>query len=364
MQLHCMSSCTSSHIWCYVIVRRLALPHIHDATLVYVVLHFLTYMMQLHCMSSCTSSHIWCYVIVRRLALPHKYDATLLYIVLHFLTYMMQLHCMSSCTSSHTWCYAAVRLDCTSSHIWCNAAVRLFALPHMHDATRRYCMSSCTSSHIWCYASVRRLALPHIHDATPLYVVLHFLTYMMQCCCTAFCTSSHAWCYASVRRLALPHILDATLVYVVLHFLTYMMQLQCMSSCTSSHIWCYTAVRLFALPHIYGKTVPTKTSPSSLQKMWRTLGAEKKIVPLRCFTYPVKSTRVLFKEIELWERCKTTVICGMKLMTNTANVENAGSINNPPGCLTFTHMINTMISRTETWWFSFSLRSITRRYMR
>jgi hypothetical protein len=27
------------------------------------------------------------------------------------------------------------------------------------------------------------------------------------------------------------------------------------------------------------------------------------------------------------------VICGIKSMSNTANVENAGSINNPPGCL-------------------------------
>ena len=114
----CTSSCTSSHTWCYAALRRLALPHIYDATLVYVhlalphniwcyascyvVLHFLTYMMLRSCMSSCTSSHIWCY-------------AT----------------CMSSCTSSHIWCYAAVRPFCTSSHIWCNAAVRLFARGRM-----------------------------------------------------------------------------------------------------------------------------------------------------------------------------------------------------------------------------------------
>ena len=225
----------------------------------------------------------------------------------------MQLHCMSSCTSSHMML--------------------------------RYCTSSCTSSHIWCNAAVRRLALPHMHDATLLHVFLHVLTYMMLCCCTSSCTSSHIWCYASVRRLALPHIHDATLLYVVLHFLTSMMLRYCTSSCTSSHI-CYASLRRLALPHIYdatlvyvlgsgdGKTVPTKTSPSSLQKLWRTLGAEKKRVPLRRFTYPVKSTRVLFKEIELWERCKTTVICGMKSMTNTASVENTGSINNPPGCLT------------------------------
>ena len=154
----------------------------------------------------------------------------------------------------------------------------------------------CTSSHIWCNAAVRLFALPHIHDATPLYVVLHFLTYMMLRYCTSSCASSHiwcnaavshAWCYATVRRLALPHIHDATLLYVVLHFLTSMMLRYCTSSCTSSHV-CYASVRLLALPHIYdatlvyvlgsgdGKTVPTKTSPSSLQKLWRTLSAEKR----------------------------------------------------------------------------------------
>ena len=97
--------------------------------------------------------------------------------------------------------------------------------------------------------------------------------------------------------------------------------------------------RMFALGSGDGRTVPTKTSSSSLQKLWRTLSAEKKRVPLRFFTYPVKSTRVLFKEIELWERCKTTVIYGIKSMTNTANVENAGSINNPPGWMWIEHVI-------------------------
>ena len=406
---------TSSHIWCYATVCRLALPHIYDATLLYVVLHFLTYMMLRYCMSSCTSSHIWCYAAACRLALPHIYDATLVYVVLHFLTYMMLRYCMSSCTSSHTWCYATVcRLalphiydatllyvvlhfltymmlrycmsSCTSSHIWCYATVCRLALPHINDATLldvvlhfltymmlRYWMSSCTSSQIWCYATVCRLALPHIHDATLLYVVLHFLTYMMLRYCMSSCTSSHIWCYATVCRLALPHIYDATLLYVVLHFLTYMMLRCCMSSCTSSHIWCYASVCRLALPHERfvsepwdefwtqctpgilrdahgdkksawnafapalgsedGKTVPTKTCPSSLQTLSRTLSAEKKRLPLRFFTFPVKSTRVLFKEIELSGRCKTTVICGIKPMTNTANVENAGSINNPPGCL-------------------------------
>ena len=60
--------------------------------------------------------------------------------------------------------------------------------------------------------------------------------------------------------------------------------------------------------------------------------AQKKRVPLRFFTFPLKSTRVLFKEIALWGKCKNTVICGIKSMSNNANVENVGSINNPPGC--------------------------------
>ena len=90
---------------------------------------------------------------------------------------------------------------------------------------------------------------------------------------------------------------------------------------------------MFALGTGDGKTVPTKTSPSSLQRLWRTLSAEKKRRPLRFLTCPVKSTRAHFKEIQLWERCKTTVIYGMKWMMNSANVGNAGSINHPPGCL-------------------------------
>ena len=100
--------CTTSHTWWYATVSLLALPHIHDATLLYVFLHFLTYMMLRYCNFSCTSAHIYIY------------DATLPYVFLHFRTYMMLRYCKSSCTSSHTWCYAT---PC------------LLALPHIHDAT-------------------------------------------------------------------------------------------------------------------------------------------------------------------------------------------------------------------------------------
>ena len=132
----------------------------------------------------------------------------------------------------------------------------------------------------------------------------------MLCCCTSSCTSSHTWCYAAVRRLALPHIYDATLVYVVLHFLTYMMQLHCMSSCTSSHIigiQPYSMARfgrMFALGSGDGKTVPTKTSASSLQKLWRTLSAEKKRVPLSFFTYPVKVRAYFLRKLNFERHAK------------------------------------------------------------
>ena len=103
--------CTSSHIWCYVIVWGGVGwgNNVH--------LHFLTYMMLRYCMLSCTSSHIWCYASSCRLALPHIHDATLLYVILHFLTYMMLRYFMSSCTSSHTWCQT------TSKRWWTNGSL-------------------------------------------------------------------------------------------------------------------------------------------------------------------------------------------------------------------------------------------------
>ena len=213
--------CTSSHIWCYVIVWGGVITFICTSSHIwcYVIVWgrvgwggVITFI--------CTSSHTWCYATVCRLALPHIHDATLLYVVLHFLTCMMLRYFMSSCTSSHTWCYA------TSCRL---------ALPHIYDATLLCGVGwggvitfICTSSHIWCYVIVWGGVGwgNNVH--------LHFLTYMMLRYCvgwggviTFICTSSHTWCYATVCRLALPHIHDATLLYVVLHFLTYMMLRYC-----------------------------------------------------------------------------------------------------------------------------------------
>ena len=61
--------------------------------------------------------------------------------------------------------------------------------------------------------------------------------------------------------------------------------------------------------------------------------AQKKESAAEVFYISSEKYARTFKEIELSGRCKTTVICGIKSMTNTANVENAGSINNPPGSL-------------------------------
>ena len=170
--------------------------------------------------------------------------------------------------------------------------------------------------------------------------------------CTSSCPASHTWCYATPCLLALPHIHDATLLYVFLHFLTYMMLRRCKSSCTSAHTWCYATVRFLALPHIHallnGKIWTHARAwqwrwENSSHKNLSKLTAEvvkntlrrKKRKPLRFLTCPVKITRALFKEIQLWERCKTTVIYGMKWMMNSANVGNAGSINHPPGCFSW-----------------------------
>jgi hypothetical protein len=43
----------------------------------------------------------------------------------------------------------------------------------------------------------------------------------------------------------------------------------------------------------------------------------------------------------------------MKSMTNTANVENADSINNPPGCLWCIYsdfMVVELVKHHENWW--------------
>ena len=53
------SSCTCSHLWCYVVKRLHALVNIFDVTLYNVFLHLLTCFMLRSITSSCTTSFIW-----------------------------------------------------------------------------------------------------------------------------------------------------------------------------------------------------------------------------------------------------------------------------------------------------------------
>ena len=124
MLRYCNSSCTSAHI----MMLRYCNSSCTSAHI----------MMLRYCTSSCTSSHAWCYATLRLLALPHIHDATLLYVFLHFLTYMMLRYCNSSCTSAHIMMLRYCNSSCTSSHTWCYATLRLLALPHIHDATLLY----------------------------------------------------------------------------------------------------------------------------------------------------------------------------------------------------------------------------------
>ena len=147
-------------------------------------------------------------------------------------------------------------------------------------------------------------------------IVLHFLTDMMLRCC----------------NIVLQCLTDMMLrcCNLVLHFRTYMMLRRVLriQPCSMARFG-----RTFGRGSGGGRTVPTKTCLSSLHKLWRPLREEKTSAPLGFLTFPLKSTRVLFKEIALSGKCKNTVICGKKSMTKNANVENVGSINNPPGCL-------------------------------
>ena len=144
------------HCDCNDIVRSLALPHIHHATLLHVLLHFHTYIMLRCCTFSCTFTHTSCYAAARSLALPHIRHATLLHILLHFHTYVMLRCCTFSCASTHTSCYAAAR----------------------------------------------SFALPHICHAMLLHGLLHFHTYVMLWARTACCADCcKAWKGASKQQV-------------------------------------------------------------------------------------------------------------------------------------------------------------------
>ena len=72
-----------------------------------------------------------------------------------------------------------------------------------------------------CFQGLRFLQKFFFFQYHPL---LHFQCYgMLLHCCTFSCVSTHSSCYATVRSYELPRIRDATPLYVLLHFHTYVM---------------------------------------------------------------------------------------------------------------------------------------------
>ena len=113
---------------CYATVRSLALPHIHYATLLCVLLRF----------------HMSCYATVRFVALPH----------------IMLGYCAFCCASSHacafsctSTCHATLLCVLLRLHMSCYATVRSPALPHV---MLRYGAVSCTSTY---HATLLRVLL-------------------------------------------------------------------------------------------------------------------------------------------------------------------------------------------------------------
>ena len=75
--------------------------------LLYVLLHFHTYVMLLYVLWRFT--HVWCYATVPSLAPPHIRHATLLRVLLRFHTYVMLRYCTIAFTCTHASCYPTVR---------------------------------------------------------------------------------------------------------------------------------------------------------------------------------------------------------------------------------------------------------------
>ena len=135
------------------------------------LLHFQCYGMLLHCCTfSCVSTHSSCYATVRSYELPRIRDATPLYVLLHFHTYVMLRHwytmlhcCRFLCACKDTSCYATCTFSRTSTHTSCYARVGSLALPMIGHATLLYVF----------------FALPRRPHATSLYVLLRFERYIM-----------------------------------------------------------------------------------------------------------------------------------------------------------------------------------------
>ena len=132
---------------------------------------------------------------------------------------------------------------------------------------------------------------------------------MMLRCCNSSCTSSHIWCSPLMSIRAQLTLFGGWSKDPCLRiFIRRVLGIQ---PCSMARFG-----RMFALGSGDGKTVPTKTCPSSLHRLSRTLSAEKKKVPLRFLHFQSKvraygncTFREMQKNCDLWykinvEHCK------------------------------------------------------------
>ena len=102
----CIFSCTCTHTSCYAMLSSLALAHIRQATLCYMLLQLPTYVMLRYAFFSCSCPHTSCYAMLSSFAAAHIRHATLCFLLLQLPTYIMLRYAICSCSCTRMSCYA------------------------------------------------------------------------------------------------------------------------------------------------------------------------------------------------------------------------------------------------------------------
>ena len=114
------------------------------------------------------------------LARPHICDATLLHVLLHWHTYVMLRYCTFSCTSTHTSCYVRYcTFSGTSTHMWCYATVPSPALAHICDATLLYVLLHWHTYVTLCYCTFSGISTQFHTYMTDMMVMMMMMAMML-----------------------------------------------------------------------------------------------------------------------------------------------------------------------------------------
>ena len=148
---------------------------------------------------------------------------------------------------------------------------------------------------------------------------------MMLRCCNSSCTSSHIWCSPLMSIRAQLTLFggwskDPCLrIFIQRVLKTNLAQWQDLDACSR-------------LAVAMGKQFPQKPVQAHCTDCQEHLAQKKRECRWGFLHFQSKVRAYSLRKLHFQGNAKTTVICGIKSMSNTANVENAGSINNPPGC--------------------------------